>query len=408
MLRRYFFSDTAISLFLHLLKLTIALAINWIILAQFPLADFAIWAITSSILIVATASDLGIGQYATAQLIHASNEQKKSIVLESTFALVPLSIVAVFFVYFALGNQPLFYKVAMVIFIGFRILTVPFGAVLNSVNQFKLRKVIELGIYIFSLAIVLWVAYSGESVLWALLAFNFAFMVGGFITIIVSRRYLEFHSINLRQSSIFNIGQVYCSSVPFMVNNLTGLLTYGGFIWISSFILNTNDIARLSILHTFILINAYQIYDVTLRARQADLVYASYISKIRKVNIVLMVFYPLLVFIFGRELLSFVKEAVEFSKIEIFLFSAFVAIELGFLMVQSIAQVNKGLIPYLIRYSLVKFVCQGVAVFISWFAMSNSSKDFAIYILTLVTLSLLAYWVCYKHLKWKLHLLGEG
>lgn len=407
MLRRYFFSDTAISLFLHALKLTIALAINWIILVQFPLVDFAVWAISSSILIVATASDLGIGQYATAQLIHATNQQKKSIVLESTFALIPLAIAAVVFVYFALGNQPSSYKLAMAIFIGLRIITVPFGAVLNSVNQFKLRKVIELSIYLFSLVSIIWVTYSDMDVIWALLAFNFAFMLGGFVTVLISRPYFEFQTIKARRISILNIFEVYRSSVPFMVNNLTGLLTYGGFIWISSFILNTNDIARLSILHTFILINAYQIYDVTLRARQADLVHASYISKIRKLNLVLMVCYPLIVIFFGKELLLLVKEAVEFSKIEIFLFSAFVAIELGFLMIQSIAQVNKGLIRYLIRYSLVKFACQALAVFISWFAMSGSSKDFAIYVSTLVALSLLAYWVCYKHLQLRLRLFGR-
>jgi len=61
--------------------------------------------------------------------------------------------------------------------------------------------------------------------------------------------------------------EVYRASMPFMVTNLTGMLTYGGFIWISSFFLRVNDVAKIAVLPTFVLMNLYQLYDVLLTAR---------------------------------------------------------------------------------------------------------------------------------------------
>lgn len=405
-LRKLLLSDSSISLILHGLKSVLALSINWMVLAQFSSADYVTWAVSSSILVVATASDLGIGQYATTQFIHATPDRWPAIARDSLAALVPLALGAVAFVYLALSSQPAAYKAAMATFIGLRVLSIPFGAVLNAVNQFKLRKAIEVGVYLASTVLIAWVAYAGKPVLWALLILNAFFMVGGFVTILLAARYFDVRALWANLPGCAGLGLVYRSSVPYMVNNLAGLLTYGGFIWISSFILSTDALAKLSVLHTFILINAYQVYDVVLRARQADLIRAEHVKRMSMLNTALMVVCPIFACIFGEALLSFITKGMEFSQGEIVLFSVFLAIELGFLLIQSVVQVNPQLARLLSRYALVKLALQAMAVVTYSLALSGAAQTLGNYIALLTATSLLGYVACSIHLRAHLRLAG--
>lgn len=406
MLRKLLLSDSSISLTLHGLKSVLALSINWMVLAQFSSADYVTWAVSSSILVVATASDLGIGQYATTQFIHATPDRWSAIARDSLAALVPLALGAMAFVYLALSSQPAAYKAAMATFIGLRVLSIPFGAVLNAVNQFKLRKAIEVGVYLASTVFIAWVAYAGEPVLWALLILNAFFMVGGFVTVQLASRYFDARSLWGALPGVASLRRVYRESVPFMVNNLSGLLTYGGFIWVSNFILSTDALAKLSVLHTFILINAYQAYDVILRARQADLIRAAHVKRMSTLNFVLMVGCPILAFIFGNELLSLITKSMEFSQSEIVIFSIFLVIELGFLLLQSVVQVSPQLSRQLSRYALVKLALQAMAVVTYSLALSGEAKTLTNYIALLVVTSFLGYVACSMHLRAHLRLVG--
>lgn len=398
-------SDSSLSLLLHGLKACVALLINWLVLVEFASADYVTWAVTSSILVVATASDLGIGQFATTQFIHARPERWPAIARDAIIALVPLAIVAIAFVFVALGDQPALYKAAMAGLIGVRVLTIPFGAVLNAANQFKLRKAIELAAYLLSAVLIAWVAFAKEAVLWALLILNAAFTLGGFATMQIASRYLDMRSVSIAGADRFSILRVYRSSVPFMVNNLTGLLTYGGFVWISSFVLANDALAKLAILHTFILVNAYQVYDVILRARQADLVDPAHVARIRILNGLLMAATPLLALLFGGEILGVLATEVAFSRGEIVCFAAFVSIEFGFLMIQSITQVRPELAYLLSRVSLVKLTCQAGAIGVWWLATTDSTH-LTYYVGTLAGSSLLGYIVCRWFMSSQLRSMG--
>lgn len=396
MLRKLLLSDSSISLILHGLKSVLALAINWMVLAQFSSANYVTWAVSSSILVVATASDLGIGQYATTQFIHATPDRWPAIARDSLAALVPLALGAVAFVYLALSSQPAAYKAAMATFIGLRVLSIPFGAVLNAVNQFKLRKAIEVGVYLVSTVLIAWVAYAGKPVLWALLILNAFFMVGGFVTILLAARYFDVRALWANLPGFAGLGLVYRSSVPFMVNNLAGLLTYGGFIWISSFILPTDALAKLSVLHTFLLINAYQVYDVVLRARQADLSDRSADRRLFAMNAALMLATPFVALLVGHEVLYVITPKLQFTTSELVFFAAVVSIEMGFLLVQSLAQVRLSMSRYLNQYACIKLGFQGGAVFGYWMmGLQFSTVDF--YVGGLAASSLLAYLLCRWH-----------
>lgn len=389
-------SDSGLSLLLHVLKSALALLVNWIILARFPSVDYVTWAVTSSLLMVATASDLGIGQYTTTRLLHIRREYWTSVLREATIALFPLSLLGAVFVFVALGTQPAVYKVAMAIGIGFRILTIPSGALLNAINQFKLRKAIEAATYLFAATAIAAMAITKVPIIWALLTLNIAFLVGGFVTVVISRRQLMVAnntSVTAYQQQA--IGTLYRASYPYMLNNMTGLLTYGGLIWLCSFFLDTEALARLSVLHTLILINSYQIYDVLLKARQGDMVNAKHVARMGQVNTLLMLLTPVLALLLAPSVLGWFAPRQIFSSLELVLFAAFLSLEFGFLYLQSVIQVDPAKADLLGWCSWVKFTCQALAIGMYGFAQSAHVGLIGL-LSSLIVATVIGYGICLK------------
>jgi hypothetical protein len=375
-LRRALLSDSGLSLLLHGLKSGLALLVNWLVLSSFPSTDYVTWAVTSSVLVVATASDLGIGQYTTTRLLHTPRGQWHLVLREATAALMPLSLIGSIFVYVALGAQPVIYKAIMATCIGLRILTIPSGALLNAINQFKVRKAIETAVYLATAAVIAALTWNQSAILYALLALNVAFLSGAGLTVVAARRHMPAAQPTHASPSAAaqSMRTVYRTSAPYMVNNLTGLLTYGGFIWLCSFFLAPDALARLSILHTFILINAYQAYDVLLKSRQGDLIHADHIALMRLVNIGLMVLTPIVVLLLGPTLLVWFAPRLSFPNSELLLFSIFISLEFGFLYLQSVIQVDPSKAELLTRCSWIKFTAQALTLCTYVFAAESSDS----------------------------------
>jgi hypothetical protein len=354
-LKRFLFADAGLSVLLHILKAIVALTLNWIVLHHFAVHDFVTWSVTSSILMVATASDLGIGQYVVTQMINSPIGEWPRHISRGVSALLPMILIAFVFVFVALhGSSPL-YRLAMAFLLAARILTIPFVAVLHAMNQFKIRKAIELVAYMMALLLVAGLAFVGADVRLALLALNATFLMGTTMMLAAASRYVPLNR-SLAISPISGTGDVYRSAIPFMTNNLTGLLTYGGFMWLSSLALPQGDVAKLAILHSFVLVNIYQMYDVFLKARQADLADPGKLSPYRKLNLLMMISLPPLFFLAGRRAIALIDSRMTFHPIEIALFGLFMALELGNLFAQSITQVNISLAKHLNLYSLIKSV----------------------------------------------------
>ena len=148
--RSLLLSDYVASILFHVLKLALAFFLNWLVLNKYEHADYLYWAVTSSILVVATASDFGIGQHTTTVLINKPKQQWVLIVNESFIAIFPLAIFGFLFVSMSLldGGRAIAMLMGLLIFA--RVLTIPFGAVLNAVNKYKLRKLTEVIAYAVS------------------------------------------------------------------------------------------------------------------------------------------------------------------------------------------------------------------------------------------------------------------
>ncbi len=397
MLRRTLLSDSGLSLLLHVLKLGVALVVNWLVLSQFPSADYVTWAVTSSILVVATASDLGIGQATTTRLLHLPCDQWPAVLKMAMRSLFPLAILGAVFVFVALGTEPADYKAAMAVSIGLRILTIPAGALLNAVNQFKLRKAIEVVVYLAAAAVIAAIALARAPVIWALLALNAAFLAGAGISVLVAQRYVVAPWWQTTQAPMTLRG-FYRSSVPYMVNNLTGLLTYGGFIWLCSFFLSTDALARLSVLHTFVLINAYQVYDVLLKSRQADMVLPAYVARMARVNLGVMLVIPALALLLGPTVLGWFASRLAFPPLELLLFAAFMSLEFGFLFLQSVMQVDPTKAALLSKFALVKFALQALALTACGLALRQDGS-LHVLLLSLTLATGFGYAICVRHLR---------
>ncbi|MFS2047735.1 hypothetical protein ACEN9J_13730 [Variovorax sp. Varisp41] len=386
---------------MHLGKSLAALMINWIVLSSSTSQDYVTWAVTSSILIIATASDLGIGQYATTQFIHSLPENRTEILRLAIVALMPLAVLASLFVYVALKEEIVFYRVTMASLIGCRIISIPFSALLNAVNQYKIRKIIELCVYLAAAVLIATALSLGQNVKFALIILNAAFLVAGIATIVFARKYLPREpQVKLKTSgepSLFRkIKNLYVKSAPFMVNNLTGLLTYGGFIWISSFMLDTEALAKLSVLHAFVLMNVYQVYEVILKSRQADLINPSYLKKMRRINLAFISIVPVFLVLTGKPILLLVAKNIPYSNLDIVIFSTFISVELAFLFLQSIVQVRSDVSSMLSRYSFIKFSAQGSALFLFWIFSEGKSSALAVYLLIIVAATSAAYLSCHS------------
>ena len=94
---RTLLNEGFLSLIFHGLKSLVVLFINWIILNKMQEKDYITWSITSSILMIATASDLGIGQHTVTLLIHSKKELRKNIIIKACVAISPLFILSFIF-----------------------------------------------------------------------------------------------------------------------------------------------------------------------------------------------------------------------------------------------------------------------------------------------------------------------
>lgn len=392
-----FHSDSTQSLFLHAAKSALALLLNGLVLAQFSTADYVTWSVTCSIIAVATASDLGIGQYTVTRLIHTDREAWAGIISESLIALLPLAVASVFFVFFFIDGQAAPYQWTMSILLGLRVLTIPFGAVLNAVNQFKVRKAIETGVYLLACMLIAAAAYGQLGVESALMIFNGAFLLGGVVTILAAGKYLRLGTLRQFSWRRGRLSNVYRESVPFMVNNLSGVLTYGGFLWVGSYFLSQEDMARLAILHTFVLMNLYQLYDVYLKSRQAELFKPAYVRHLRVSNGFVMLAVPLLMATFGVDVWRIFLPGISIERLELLAFSILIALELGSLFIQSLSQVSLRAARWLGHYAVVKFVCQALALVL--YVQFPLRSDLTSFVAWLVSCSAIGYFAVVSHFR---------
>lgn len=304
---------------------------------------------------IATASDLGIGQHTVTSLIKSPVVTRKSIIVNACFAIIPLFFVSFIFLYFSLSGSK-YYILLMATFVSLRLFSIPFGAVLNATNNFKLRKIIEFLSYLIAAIGISLIIYYIKDVQMSLLALNISFIIGAIATIIIAFKDIPNVSIEINSAVWRIVPNIMYESLPFLINNITALLTYGGFIWLSSFVLPGTLIAKLSVLHSFMFMTMYQIYDVFLRSKQADLILHSKVKFFLSFNRVLLIVVPVFVIFLGGFLLKIIASTIKFEISDLIIFSVFIVVEFCYLIIQSVIQVDFKYSKDLILYSFIKSI----------------------------------------------------
>ena len=391
-------SEGVVSLFFHGLKSLLVLLINWIILNKLDSNDYVVWSITSSVLMIATASDLGIGQHTVTLLIHSKKESRKSILINACIAISPLFLLSFGFVYLSLSGAAN-YVFLMAFFVSFRLFSIPFGALLNATNNFKMRKIIEFVTYLIAAIAISFMVYFKKDVSLSLLALNISFIIGSAITVLVAMKYIPNNLVVIDGSIFKSTLYVLYGSLPFLVNNLTALLTYGGFIWISSFVLPGFLIAKLSVLHSFLFMTLYQVYDVFLRSKQADLILPEKIKFFLKLNRFLSLATFAFILLAGFFLLKIIAPKLQFSLLEMLFFSIFVIVEFCYLFIQSIVQVDFSHSRSLFFFSIVR-LCAFITAFAVYF-LYREVNSLAFFLLLLSLFSFLGLLFSNYHFKFK-------
>jgi hypothetical protein len=368
-------TEGIVSIFFHGFKSLVVLFINWIVLKNLNSYDYATWSITSSILMIATASDLGIGQHTVTILIHAKKESRKSILINACIAISPLFLLSFGFVYLSLSGA-VYYVFLMALFVSFRLFSIPFGALLNATNNFKIRKIIEFITYVIAAIAILF-----------LLSLNISFIFGSIITVLIALKDVPNTPVFIDGSILNSTSKIFQGSLPFLVNNLTSILTYGGFIWISSFVLPSFLIAKLSVLHTFLFMTLYQIYDVFLRSKQADLILPEKIKFFLKLNRLLALATSLFMLVAGISLLKIIAPKLQFSMVEMLFFAIFIIVEFSYLIIQSIVQVDFTHSRSLFFYSIVRLF--SIVIAFAVYLLYREVKSLSIFLLLLSSISFL-------------------
>jgi hypothetical protein len=335
---------------------------------------------------IATASDLGIGQHTVTLLIHANTESRKSILINACITIIPLFFLSFIFVFLSISGAN-YYAFLMALFVSLRLFSIPFGALLNATNNFKTRKIIEFITYLIAAIAISFIVYFRKDVNQSLLALNVSFIIGSIITVFSAFKYIPRSTFESDGSILQSILKVLHGSMPFLVNNLTALLTYGGFIWISSFVLPNYLIAKLSVLHSFLFMTLYQVYDVFLRSKQADLILPEKIKFFLKLNRLLSLVTFLFVVLAGIFLLGLISPSLYFSTYEMMCFSLFMIVEFCYLVIQSVVQVDLNHSRGLFFYSMIR-LCAFIIAFATYYLFSEKNS-LAIFLLLLSLFSFL-------------------
>ena len=100
--------------------------------------------------------------------------------------------------------------------------------------------------------------------------------------------------------------------------------------------------------------NLYQVYDVFLKARQADLASSQLTLPYRRLNALVILTLPVAFALLGPPLLPFFSDSVDYTRTEVALFGMFIACELGNLFALSVAQMRPAMIAKLKHYCVLR------------------------------------------------------
>ena len=390
-----------------------AVAINYWLANSLRVDDFALWATIFSLGMILSVGDFGVGQLVLTS-IHENNLAESgdnSLLTNSVAAMAILStlILLLTFLFLTFYHVPYDIKwiISIVLLILFRLIVIPYGAVLSAINRYHERKFIEAVNYAICALFILLSIKLKADVFTMLLGMNFLLTLGSLAIGVRAARVggLRFEIARIQYC---NIKKIFSDSLPYFINNVSGLAIYGGFIFFSSLILNSTEIAKLSLLHNLIFMHLYQVFELIFRTSQTKLQDQSLMKKLKILVIISYLGCLISAALSGVLLFKFFFGKYEYTANELLIYTTFAFLEIYYLLLTSKMQMKSTMRQRLQSMSLIKtLVFIGILIFVSEI---RANPSLVLYSSFLVIYSLfMAYWAhTYAEEKGSINYLAAG
>ena len=354
-------------------KAVCAFILNWMAANYFPVDAFSLWAIFFSVSMVLSAGDLGIGQYILTYMTNYSDDQTLAIHHFSTgqtvlvFLCAPVWLVGMVLVYFS-GIDIVFGALLCAVVV-MRLPLISYASLLQVKNRLHEKRMIDAIPYLISVPSIFLMQSYEFSVYLQLLVVNFL-LLGGSLIILYRCKTLGLPNWEILGFEAIKDGLK--ASFPYLLNNASGIMIYGGFIGIFGFYIDSYQVAVLAIYHTVILSLGYQAFEVIFRNYQLRILEKRIFN-----NLVLFLFITgsiLLVFSanYGQQVFTYFYSTYKFIKIDLVLFLVFSLLEFGYLLLTLRLQMSVNSSSVLHNCSILKlglFVL--VLIYLSFLSIQN-------------------------------------
>lgn len=330
-------------------------------------SEFALWSAVFSFGIVLSLADLGIGQLLLTSFFEGNFKGRDPEVMlwNAVAAMSMLAAALLFCAPAALRSSPaiadlpgVFPITALIVL---RLPLIPFGAMLSAAARFHERKVIEAASYVVGATAVAVATQFGTSLALMLVLMNGA-ITGGSVLAAARAVSLSPAGLRIRGVASSEVWHLYRGAWPYFVNNLSGLVVYGGFVALSSWALPTDNLAKLAVLHGFVFMQVFQVFDLVFRSNQTRLDDKVVMSRMSTLVFVSAVGYCVLVLGGGPEVLSLVFQRYRFSRPELLTYGAFLFGEIYYALLASNLQMRERYRDILARISVAKVLCFTIVI----------------------------------------------
>lgn len=325
--------------------------------------DFAEWSIFFSLTMLMSISDLGVGQYVLTNF--ARNDildlEKRSLFGSAFFFLVLISVVLFAFsaITLLVKNKFIFEYLVLLLILLIRIPITVYSAFLQSLDKVHEKKIVEAIGYLLALLIIEWLIFHDADLLLLLIIFNLVISVSQLL-IYFRARFLKCPSLSLQCFVIQP--KVFSGAFPYLANNSSGLVVYGGFITIASFVLSDYQLSYVSILHGTIFMYGYQVCELVFRVNQLKFKSADFCRKMTWLYVVCsMVVFVVFTFV-GQTLFEKIYVKYDFKLEDMMLFMLYLLSECYYLMRVFQMQINLHYSRLLLIISVIKTFVFFVAV----------------------------------------------
>lgn len=348
-----------------------AVLINYWLANNLSIEEFALWATVFSFGMILSVADFGVGQLVLTTL-HEKNpatEGDNRLMTNSvaTMAILSTLILLVTSILFSFHDflHGIRWKYLIITIILLRLIMIPLGAVLSAQDRYHERKFIEAISYAIGAIFILIATKAGADISTMLLGMNLSITCGSLVTGVRAAQ-LGATGVEYKSIKFCEIRNVFVDSLPYFINNVSGLAIYGGFIAFSSLILSSNEVAKLSLLHNLIFMHLFQVFELIFRTIQTKMHDDALMKKVRTL-IVLSYLGCLTSFTFiGVWLFKFLFGKYEYTVGELIIYTTFAFLEIYYLMLTSKMQMKSSMKKRLQSISLIKaFGFIGVLILLS-------------------------------------------